>query len=229
MKYLDRLINFIFSIVILILSIVVIMVSAGFIGYESVDNWMRLNMFSEANNTITCIVAIVTFLLALKTTVFLSRMSPKKKNTILVDTNHGKIQIVAETIEGTARSVVKDIDEIKDVQVRMIKEKKGVKIYMVLLVLPTTNIMELSAMVQDEVKKAIEDTTGVKVNNVDIKIKNIADARKAKKLDKENQAEIVNSVENIENTENVENVEVQAVTEENIVEDNNHTEENDII
>lgn len=42
---------------------------------------------------------------------------------------------------------------------------------MALLVVPNTNIIELSAKVQDEVKEAIEDTTGVKVNNVDIKIK----------------------------------------------------------
>ena len=123
MRYLDRLINFIFSLVILVLAIVVIMVSAGFVGYDNVDSWIRLNIFSTANNTTTCIVAIVTLIAALKTTVFLSRMNPKRKNTILVDTNHGKVQIAAETIENTAKTVVKDYVEIKDGAVYINGEK----------------------------------------------------------------------------------------------------------
>lgn len=220
MRYLDRLINFIFSLVILVLAIVIIMVSAGFVGYENVDNWIKLNMFSAANNTTTCIVAIITLIAALKTTVFLSRMNPKKKNTILVDTNHGKIQIAAETIENTAKTVVKDYEEIKDAQVKMVKEKRGIKVYMALLVLPNTNIIELSAKVQDEVKEAIEDTTGVKVNNVDIKIKNITENRKAKikakDVEENKEATIENQVnEETEIPENVEEIQNTQESNEN--------------
>ena len=218
MRYLDRLINFIFSLVILVLAIVVIMVSAGFVGYDNVDSWIRLNIFSAANNTTTCIVAIVTLIAALKTTVFLSRMNPKKKNTILVDTNHGKIQIAAETIESTAKTVVKDYEEIKDVQVKMVKEKRGIKVYMA-LVLPNTNIIELSAKVQDEVKEAIEDTTGVKVNNVDVKIKNITENRKAK-------AKIKETGENKEITdESIETGDGVVATEDVVIPEENAEEE----
>ena len=227
MRYLDRLINFIFSLVILVLAIVVIMVSAGFVGYDNVDSWIRLNIFSTANNTTTCIVAIVTLIAALKTTVFLSRMNPKKKNTILVDTNHGKIQIAAETIENTAKTVVKDYEEIKDVQVKMVKEKRGIKVYMALLVLPNTNIIELSAKVQDEVKEAIEDTTGVKVNNVDIKIKNITENRKVKAKIKEAEESKETTSENIQNDGGVVIAEDVVVPEEKMEEETKEQYENE--
>lgn len=227
MRYLDRLINFIFSLVILVLAIVVIMVSAGFVGYDNVDSWIRLNIFSTANNTTTCIVAIVTLIAALKTTVFLSRMNPKKKNTILVDTNHGKIQIAAETIENTAKTVVKDYEEIKDVQVKMVKEKRGIKVYMALLVLPNTNIIELSAKVQDEVKEAIEDTTGVKVNNVDIKIKNITESRKVKAKIKEAEESKETTSENIQNDDGVVIPEDVVVPEEKMEEETKEQNENE--
>lgn len=227
MRYLDRLINFIFSLVILVLAIVVIMVSAGFVGYDNVDSWIRLNIFSTANNTTTCIVAIVTLIAALKTTVFLSRMNPKKKNTILVDTNHGKIQIAAETIENTAKTVVKDYEEIKDVQVKMVKEKRGIKVYMALLVLPNTNIIELSAKVQDEVKEAIEDTTGVKVNNVDIKIKNITGSRKVKAKIKEAEESKETTSENIQNDDGVVIAEDVVVPEEKMEEETKEQNENE--
>lgn len=227
MRYLDRLINFIFSLVILVLAIVVIMVSAGFVGYDNVDSWIRLNIFSTANNTTTCIVAIVTLIAALKTTVFLSRMNPKKKNTILVDTNHGKIRIAAETIENTAKTVVKDYEEIKDVQVKMVKEKRGIKVYMALLVLPNTNIIELSAKVQDEVKEAIEDTTGVKVNNVDIKIKNITESRKVKAKIKEAEESKETTSENIQNDDGVVIAEDVVVPEEKMEEETKEQNENE--
>ena len=182
MKYLDRLINFIFSLVILVLTVIIVLVSAGFLEYDVVDSFIRNNIFNAENNTITCIIAIVAFCASLKTTFFLSKVNNKKKSNIMVDTTHGKIQIAQETIENTAKNVVKDYEAIKDAQVKMVKERKGVNVYMSLLVVPNTNIIELSSKVQDEVKEAIQDTTGVKVNNVDIKIKNIAENRGKSKV-----------------------------------------------
>lgn len=226
MRILDRLINFIFSLVILVLSIVVIMVSAGFIEYNEVDNYIRSNVFSDANNTMACIVGIAFLLASLKTTIFLSRNKNNKKAAIMVDTTHGKVQIAEETIENTAKSAIKDYDEIRDAQVRMVKEKKGVNIYMVLLVLPNTNIIELSAKVQDAVKEAIESTTGVKVNNVDIRVKNITDSKKIKAKEittNQNVEETVVSEEVPNSTQEIEQVEGEETIPEQTenVEDNN--------
>lgn len=226
MKYLDKLINFIFSLAILILSGVVVFIATGFIKYGVASDYLKDTIFSTENNTITCIVGIVTFLAALKTTVFLSKTSPKKKAQIMVDTEHGKIQIASETIESTAKNVAKLHEEVRDVQVRMVKEKKGVCIYMVLLVLPNTNIIELSREVQDEVKEAIQSTIGANVNNVDIKIKNIADKNKnAKPVTKEvlpyTEKEINTNVEIKSETKEEINVEVN---EEEIKKDENEAE-----
>lgn len=181
MKYLDKLINFIFSLAILVLSIFIVLISTGFIEFSVASDYVKNNIFSAENNTITCITSIIVFLSALKTTVFLSKTSPKKKAAIMVDTTNGKVQIASDTIENTAKNVAKSNEEVKEVQVKMVKEKKGVSIYMALLVLPHTNILELSSKIQDEVKEAIQNTTGVKVYNVDIKIKNIADKNKSVK------------------------------------------------
>lgn len=220
MKYLDRLINFIFSLVILVLSAIIILVATGFVEYDIVDNFIRNTIFSVENNTITCIVSIVVFLAALKTTMFLSKTSPKKKSSIMVDTTRGKIQIASETIENTAKNIVKNYDSVKDVQVKMVKEKRYVNVYMALLVLPHTNIIELSSKVQDEVKDAIQNTTGVKVNNVDIKIKNIADSKnKSTKTVKE---EIVIPMQNVELPVIEENDEVKATD----IQSENNNEQN---
>ena len=181
MKYLDRFINYIFSLFILILSAVIAFIAAGLIEYRYVSDSISDVLFNNENRTTTCIVAIVVFFAALKTTIFLSRWNKKKKAVVMVDTNHGKIQIAQETIENTAKGVTRQYDEVKDTMVRMTKEKKGINLYMALLVEPNTNIMELTSKIQDQVKEAVEGTTGVKVNNVDIKIKNIAEGKAKEK------------------------------------------------
>ncbi len=177
MRYLDRLINFIFSLFVLVLSAVVAFIAAGLIEYSYVSNHIEGFLFSNENRTITCIVSIVVFFAALKTTVFLSIPNKKKKNVVYVDTNNGKVQIAQETIESTARNAVIQYSSVKEAQARMMKEKKGVAIYMSLLVMPNTNLVELTSKAQDDVKAAVEGSTGVRVNNVDIKIKNLSEAK----------------------------------------------------
>lgn len=231
MRYLDRLINYIFSLIVLIVSIFVVLISTGFIEYSSISDYLQNNVFGVENNTLTCIIAIATFCAALKTTMFLSKTSPKKKTVLMVDTTHGKVQIASETIENTARNVAVSHEEVKDVQVKMVKDKKGVTVYMALLVFPHTNIIDLSSKVQDKVKEAIQSTTGVKVNNVDIKIKNIADknGKDAKTAVKEEKVivtpqsdEIVNKeVEKTSEDINNDNIEVNQTTVENSEENEN--------
>lgn len=229
MKYLDKLINFIFSLAVLIVSAIIVLVTAGLVEEELIHNFISNNIFSEANNTLTCIIAIVTFFAALKTTVFLSMTNVKKKSTIMVDTNQGRIQIAQETIENTAKNVARSHEEVKDLQVRMVKEKRKVNVYMSLLVYPHTNIIELSSKIQDEVKDAIHSTTGVKVNNVDIKIKNIAEGRNVAKnkvktiVEEKNEVNVpeeVNFITNEDIQSNQENVEVNNNIEDAQIENN---------
>lgn len=230
MKYLDRFINFVFSLVILVVSATIVLISAGFVEFSVATNYINETLFSTENNTITCIVSIIVFIASLKTTVFLSKTSPKKKVAIMVDTENGKVQIASETVENTAKNIAKSYDSVKDVQVKMVKERKGVVIYMALLVYPHTNIIELSSKVQDEVKEAIQSTTGVKVNNVDIKIKNLADkngkAVKQTVIKEQVKEETAKVEENtvIDSVSKTENEEIKTETPVEEVEENNKEE-----
>ena len=124
MKYLDRLINFIFSLAILIISGVMVLITAGFMEFNVVSDYLKNTIFSAENNTITCIVSIAVFLAALKTTIFLSKTNTKKKAAIMVDTTNGKIQIANDTIENTAKNVAKNYDERFVNQLKKKKKRK---------------------------------------------------------------------------------------------------------
>ncbi len=190
MKIIDRFINFIFSLFVLVLAATVALMAAGIFDYNYVSGEIGNLLFSDDNRTITCIVSIVVFLLSLKTTVFRSSLNRQKKGVIYVDTNNGKVQIAQETIETTAKNAVTQYDCVKDAKARMIKAKKGVDLYMLLYVYHNTNLMDLTTKAQDDVKTAVEGTTGVRVNNVDIQIKNTSDGKNTKNKNKAPKEEV---------------------------------------
>lgn len=194
MRALDRLISFIFSIIMLVLSIVLILVGTGVVESQMIvdllNEYVFINEILESGifNTLT-IIGIVLLLTALKTTVFLSIFKTKDKSPILVKTKDGEVEIAQETITGTVKNVGLSFDNIKDVQAKMLKKRKGVAIYAMVLVYAETNIRETTEEMQRQVKDVIKTTTGVDVVEVNIKVKNVYQKQKKteelKKTDKE--------------------------------------------
>lgn len=178
MRALDKLISFIFSIVMLVLSIILILVGVGVVEPQMIIDMLNEHIFvkemihSNVFNALT-ITGIVLFLASLKTTIFLSLFRIKDKSPILVKTQNGEVEIAQETIISTVKNVGFSFDNIKDVQAKMIKKGRGVIIYAVVLVYANSNIREITEEMQKQVKEVMKATTGVNVIEVNIKVKNI--------------------------------------------------------
>ena len=183
MRALDRLISFIFSIIILVVSITLILVGLRVIEPRVVSDLINTYALNEEIigekifNPIT-ITGLVLLVLSLKTTVFLSLFKVKSKAPITVKGKNGEVQIAQETIINTARNVALSYDNVKDVQAKMVKKRNGVIIYAIAQVYVDTNIRELVEAVQEDIKKTIMANIGVTVIDVNIKIKNIFATKK---------------------------------------------------
>ena len=173
MRFLDKLISFIFNLFVIVLAVAVLLVVIDVVNYPVIDGLLRDYVFNIDYRAIVLSTAILVILAGLKITIFSSALSNTSQKSIMVDTAHGKIQINQDTIENVAKSVIKDYDSIRDVHTRMTKAKNGINMYMMLSVYQNTNIKEVVTKVQDDVKKQIEATTSVIVRNVDVKIKNV--------------------------------------------------------
>jgi len=216
MRALDRLISFVFSVIMLILSIVLILVGIGVVNPQMIIDMLNNHVFVlemiEANTfNVLTIVGIVLLLASLKTTIFLSLFKVKDKSPILVKTQNGEVEIAQETITNTVRNVGLSFDNIKDVQAKMIKKGKNVVIYAMVMVYAETNIRETTEEMQKQVKEVIKATTGVNVTEVNIKVKNIYQKSKKNDDSKEKNSQTLN--------EKVENLQEEVVTpvEENVV------------
>lgn len=181
MRFLDKLISFIFNVFVIVVAVSILLVLTGFVNYPVIDGILKDYVFNDDYKLIVLSSTILVILAGLKTTVFSSALSNTAQKSIMVDTPHGKIQINQDTIESVAKNIIKDYDSIKDVQTRMTKAKNGINMYMMLSVYQNTNIKDVVTRVQNEVKEQIEATTSVIVRNVDVKVKNVARPANGKK------------------------------------------------
>ncbi len=173
MRFIDKMISFVFNVVIIMIAVVVILVMTNCIEYSAVNTILTNYVFNFDYKDTIILTSVIVLLLGLKITVFSSSLTSKAKKNILVNTNNGKIQIAQETIEGIAKNVIREHSEIKDVQAKMAKFKKGINMYMIITVLENTNMRNIVEEVQSKVKEQIEKTTSVHVYDVDVKIKNV--------------------------------------------------------
>lgn len=176
MRALDKFISFIFSLVIIVLAVSVILVSTSVVKYAVVDGILTNYVFCETHKLTTILVSILFVLAGLKVTVFSSSLSSGRRKNIYVNTPNGKIQIAQETIEGIAQNVITNYSDVKDVKTAMTKTGKGINLYMGLTMYQNSNITETISKIQEEVKSQIDNITGVKVYNVDVKVRNVVTA-----------------------------------------------------
>ena len=199
MKWLDRLINFIFSLVILVVSVVILLALFNYIDTAYINSLINDYLWGADYRLIVIVTTCIVLLAALKTTIFLSDFKKKRKIPILVSTENGVIQIASETIESTAKAVAISHEEVRDVDVKMTNKNKGVDIFMSLLVMQDTNIRTITKQIQDEVKEKIHETTGVLVLNTDIKVKNVIEKNKKSVATEKNETVIVKEKNEKEN------------------------------
>lgn len=185
MKIIDRIILSIYSLIILIESIIAILLIFGWAKLESII-YLITDMLnnSVAYNTVFAI-SIVFIILSIKAMFFNSsrlkdsiEVDEKRKGKmgegVLLENEDGKLLISKDTIERLANSVVKNFSNIQDARTKvLIDNKNNISIIVELQILQNTVIKDLNANLQTRIKEVVKQATDLEVNEVNIKIKNI--------------------------------------------------------
>jgi len=97
----------------------------------------------------------------------------KEKKAIAKQTNIGQIKISLNTIESIVLLTAKKINSVRDSKVRVDRKNDSVKIDIKAVVLPEIDIPLLAEELQNKVKKSVEESTGVIVNDIEVIVENI--------------------------------------------------------
>lgn len=177
MKGLDKFNLIVFSIIILIISMLICFLSFGWINMDLANDGIYSLIYNKIANNIALVTAIVLILLAIKSIFFnsFSKENMQSKDGILLENDSGKLLVSRDTIESLANTVVKSFESAESVTTKVeVDEENHVKIYITLFVYPDVVIKELSNRLQTNVKSTIKKSLDLDVTEVNIRVKNIS-------------------------------------------------------
>jgi uncharacterized alkaline shock family protein YloU len=99
--------------------------------------------------------------------------SDKDKKSISKYNNVGEVRISLNTIESIALAASRKLGGVKDNKAYVTKQGDNVVISIKTIVMPDINIPALLEDIQMKVKKSVEETTGIGVNEVKVSVENI--------------------------------------------------------
>lgn len=184
MKIIDKIILRIYSLIMLIESIVLVLLVFGWVKIDSISYIITDMLNNSVAYNIVFAVSIVFIILSIKA-MFFSYSDVKQEDSenkkkgkmgegVLLENENGKLLISKETIERLANGVVKNFTNIQDAKTKvLIDSKNNITIIVELQILQSTVIKDLNANLQTRIKEVIKEATELEVKEVNIKIKNI--------------------------------------------------------
>jgi len=174
MKILDKITLVLFSIIILIISILLVLLMFGWVNFYTITTmYSELNANSIATNVVLGVSALC-ILLSLRAIFFGSSGSNGRGEGILLENEAGKLLISKDTIENLVSTVAKGFENTQSVNTKVyITSENELKVYVTLMVLPNTVINELSQNLQMRIKEVVKQVADLEVKSIDIRIRDI--------------------------------------------------------
>lgn len=178
MKFLDKLALKIFSIIILVVSIIAILVVTEVVSMDSITEFIANFTDGIDMVRVTIIAAVVLLILAIKGLFFTSKPKNEGKNGIVLENQSGKLVISKESLDNLIASVVKEIPGAESISSRTFLDKnKNLIVYVTTILSKDVMIKDVSAELQEKIKEALKRTADLEVKEVNIKVKNVVNKR----------------------------------------------------
>lgn len=176
MKTLDKIGLIIFSNLILILSIMICLITFGWLSIDDIYIVLKLTFANQTYSNIILGFAIAFILLAIKCIFFTSE--DKKingiKDGILLKNDDGELVISKTTLEELVNNITKGFESAQNVNSKIVLDKeKKLSVYITLNVSENAVIKELTTNIQNKVKTAIKKTADLEVKEVNVSVRNL--------------------------------------------------------
>lgn len=177
MKIIEKISLCLFSIIVLLLSLLMILIIFGWVDISLIAAALLYITSTPVVTNIILVLSVIFILFAIKCIFFDSSSKGMDGigEGILLENESGKLLISKDTIENLTSGIVKGFDSAENIVSKVVLDKEGnVKIDITMFVHPDAVIRDLSTNLQTKVKEAIKKSLDLDVKEVNIKIRNIA-------------------------------------------------------
>jgi len=176
MKILDKIGLVLFSIIILVVSLLAGIAIAGWLDLNLIIEAIEIGITHEVVSKVVLGISVVLILLALKCLLFNAdtKSGNGQKDGILLENDNGKLLVSKDTIESLANAVVKNYETAQNVMTKVeLDLENNVSIFITLFVYPDAVIKDLTSSLQNDIKQTIKNSLDLDVKDVNVRIKNI--------------------------------------------------------
>ena len=191
MKLVDKVIYFIFSVIILAIVVVmftVILNIGGIVNpvFNFISNIPNMS-FTQEQITYIVIIEILLFIMAIKGILFQSKLE-ENKDAIILENNSGKLIISRKTLENLVKDISNGVQGVENSFARVNVSKDTELIISIDIVVKEGSIKDITKKLQEDVKIAIKKASDLNVSEVNVNIKNI------KKINESNNLKAKNNI-----------------------------------
>lgn len=192
MKLVDKVIYFIFSVIILAIVVVMFTVILNIGGvvnpvFNFISNISNMS-FTQEQMTYIVIIEILLFIMAIKGILFQSKLE-ENKDAIILENNSGKLIISRKTLENLVKDISNGVQGVENSFARVNVSKDTELIISIDIVVKEGSIKDITKKLQEDVKIAIKKASDLNVSEVNVNIKNI------KKINESNNLKAKNNIE----------------------------------
>lgn len=174
MKIIEKITLIIYSIIILILSVICCLLIFNWLQIDSIINILQSIITYRYIATTILIISVFFILLSLKCIFFGTKKSDFYKDNILLKNEEGKLIITRSSIENLVNNTIKGFDGIQEFTNKVKFDKENnIIINISLLVKENVTIRELTDNIQTKIKQVVKKTSDLDIKEVNVKIKNI--------------------------------------------------------
>ena len=176
MKKLSKLVLVLFSVIILILGVVINLLVIGWLDYDTAFSLIRKILTTSPQNKIVLVLNGLFMLFAIICIFADSGNKEETKNSrdVLMQNDNGKLMISRDTLENLVNTVVKEFPGAKEAHTKIgLDAQNNVAVFVDLVVTKDVVIKDLTLNMQNRIKEAINKTSDLDVNEVNVRIKNI--------------------------------------------------------
>ena len=184
MKFLERFTLVIYSLIILILSVILSLLIFSWMDFDVVTDMLKALITGSLSSKITLGVCVVFILLSIKCMFFdeTSKEAVKEAQGILLKNENGKLMISRETIDNMVKNAVIGFENVKECNTRIdVNEQNQLKITLLLTVNQNVIIKELASNIQNKIKTEVKRATDLEVQEVNVKVMSLQENKKLEK------------------------------------------------
>ena len=141
--------------------------------FNHISDFLTFDVLNNNNSRIIMFIITIIFLGLSIMFLFSGFKSEKDKKAVSKYTNIGEIKISLHSIESIALNASRKLLGVKETKAYVTKLDDSVSISIKAIILTDVNIPVLSEDIQVKVKNSVEETTGIKVNDVKVVVDNI--------------------------------------------------------